>query len=163
MYKSLKCPEDALVYYIKAAQLTPDNLSIELNIGHCYLEIGDYEKALNSYFKVELLDTKNKKAIRPIAWTAFLLHKYDLSRQYYELVLSDNPTMHDYLNAGHVELCTNNLSKSIELYKKSIKDKSDIENFQLLFDSDRNVLVTHGVKERLFPCIFDQIKYGLDS
>lgn len=163
IYKSLKQPENALIYYLKATQLTPGNLSVELNIGHCYLEMGDNEKALNSYFKVELLDPKNKKAIRPIAWTAFLLGKYDLSRQYYNMVLLDNPTIHDYLNAGHVEMSDNNITKAIDYYKKAIQHKSQIDDFLSLFDLDKDVLIAHGVNEHLFPCIFDQLKYELES
>lgn len=162
LYRTLKKPELSLDYYKKAAKLTPDNISIELNIGHCYLELNDYEEALNMYFKVELLDSKGSKALRPIAWTAFLLKKYELSRKYYKQVLSGKPTIHDYLNAGHVELCVGNKKEAISLYKQSLYQDRDFELFQLLFEADKDVLISHGIDTHIFPFLFDQVKYNMD-
>lgn len=162
LYRTLKQPELSLDYYKKAARLTPDNIPTELNIGHCYLELNDYEQALNTYFKVELLDSKGTKAHRPIAWTAFLLKKYDLSRKYYQLILKTKPTIHDYLNAGHVELCIDNKKEAISLYKQSLYQDQDFELFELLFDADKDILIAHGVDEKIFPFLFDQVKYSMD-
>lgn len=159
LYRSQKMPDLALSFYKKAAKLTPDNVAIELNIGHCYLDLGDYDQALNAYFKVELLDTKGVKAWRPIAWTAFLQKKYPLSRKYYEQILSRKPNIHDFLNAGHVELCLGENKKSIDLYKQAYYTDQDFELFQLLFDADKEVLIKQGVDPNLFPFLFDQIKY----
>lgn len=161
LYRTLKKPELSLDYYKKAAKLSPDNISTELNIGHCYLELGDYEQALNSYFKVELLDSKGVKAQRPIAWTAFLLKKYDVSQRYYAQILIGKPTIHDYLNAGHVELCMGNKSEAIAYYKKAVYTDNDFELFTLLFDADKDSLIDHGVDKNIFPFLFDQIKYGM--
>ncbi|GAB6121733.1 tetratricopeptide repeat protein [Dysgonomonas termitidis] len=161
LYRSQKQPELSLEYYKKAAKLTPDNINIELNIGHCYLELNDYEQALNTYFKVELLDSKGTKAQRPIAWTAFLQKKYDLAQKYYIRILAGKPTVHDYLNAGHVELCMGNKKKSIEYYKQALYQDNDFELFQMLFDADRVTLINHGVDGRIFPFLFDQVKYGM--
>ncbi len=161
LYRTLKKPELSLDYYKKAAKLSPDNISTELNIGHCYLELGDYEQALNSYFKVELLDSKGIKAQRPIAWTAFLLKKYDVSQRYYTQILTGKPTIHDYLNAGHVELCMGNKSEAIAYYKKAVYTDNDFELFTLLFDADKDSLIDHGVDKNIFPFLFDQIKYGM--
>lgn len=161
LYRSQKLPELSLEYYKKAAKLTPDNINIELNIGHCYLELDDYEQALNTYFKVELLDSKGTKALRPIAWTAFLQKKYDLAQKYYTRILSGKPTVHDYLNAGHVELCIGNKKEAVEYYKQALYQDNDFELFQMLFDADRGTLINHGVDERIFPYLFDQIKYKM--
>lgn len=161
IYRSLKKPELSLDYYKKAAKLTPDNINTELNVGHCYLELNDYEQALNTYFKVELLDSKGTKSWRPIAWTAFLLKKYDLSQKYYQKILEEKPTTHDYLNAGHVELCIGNKKEAIEYYKKAVYQDNDFELFTMLFDADRDSLISHGVDAKIFPFLFDQIKYGL--
>lgn len=162
LYRMLKKPELSLDYYKKAAKLSPDNINTELNIGHCYLELGDYEQALNSYFKVELLDAKGIKAQRPIAWTAFLLKKYDVSQRYYSLILAGKPTIHDYLNAGHVELCMGNKSEAITYYRQAVYADNDFELFTLLFDADKDSLISHGVDNNIFPFLFDQIKYGMN-
>lgn len=162
LYRSLKNPELSLEYYQKAAKLNPDNISTELNIGHCYLELNDYEQAINTYFKVELLDTKGTKAWRPIAWTAFLQKKYNLSQKYYSQILAKKPTVHDYLNAGHVELCIGNKKEAVNYYKQALYIDQDFELFQMLFDADKDALISHGVNEKLFPFLFDQIKYGMN-
>ena len=164
IYRSIKKPESAIEYYQKTLTLTPDNLSLELNIGHCYLELNEYEKALNSYFKVELLDTKNgSKALRPIAWTAFLLHKFELSQKYYKRILENKPTIHDYLNVGHLELCSGQMNKAIEYYKQAAFKEEDFSQFISLFEMDKDVLISFGVKTILFPFIYDQIQYGLNK
>jgi tetratricopeptide (TPR) repeat protein len=161
LYRNQKKPELSLDYYTKAAKLTPDNINIELNIGHCYLELNRLEDALNIYFKVELLDTKGTKAQRPIAWTAFLLKKYDLSQKYYNVILSNKPTVHDYLNAGHAELCSGNKKEAISHYQKALYVNNDFELFQMLFEEDENILSEHGVNRSIYPFLFDQIKYKL--
>jgi len=162
LYRTQKKPELSLDFYKKAAKLNPDNINTELNIGHCYLELNDYEQALNTYFKVELLDAKGKKALRPIAWTAFLLRKYELSQKYYKQILSGKPTIHDYLNAGHVELCMDNKKAAVEYYKNVLYIDNDFEQFLSLFDADKANLIARGVEEYIFPFIFDQIKYVTD-
>ncbi|MBD8388514.1 tetratricopeptide repeat protein [Dysgonomonas sp. BGC7] len=162
IYRTIKKPDLSLDFYLKAAKLTPDNVNIELNIGHCYLEMGNNEEALNTYFKVEFLDSKGVKAQRPIAWTAFLLKKYDISQKYYKLILANKPTIHDYLNAGHVELCMGNKKEAIEFYKHVLYKDNDFDNFLFLFNADKATLLSHGVEDQLFPFLFDQIKYGME-
>ncbi|MFV0419194.1 MAG: tetratricopeptide repeat protein [Dysgonomonas sp.] len=161
LYRTQKKPELSLEYYKKAAKLTPDNINIELNIGHCYLELNDYEEALNTYFKVELLDTKGAKAQRPIAWTAFLLKKYDLSQKYYNQILTRKPTVHDYLNAGHVELCIGKMKNAISYYRQAFYIENDFTQLLSLFEADKETLITHGVDENIFLFLYDQIKYSL--
>lgn len=162
LYRTQKKPELSLEYYQKVAKLTPDNIGVELNIGHCYLELNNYEQALNTYFKVEMLDSKGTKAWRPIAWTAFLQKKYELAQKYYKQILSDKPTVHDFLNAGHVELVAGNKKGAVDLYKQAYYQDHDFELFQMLFDADKEVLINYGVEESIFPFMFDQIKYGMD-
>ena len=161
IYRTLKKPDMSLYYYQKAAKLNPDNVNTELNIRHCYLEMNDYEQALNTYFKVELLDSKGTKAQRPIAWTAFLLRKYELAQKYYNQILERKPTIHDFLNAGHVDLCAGNMKEAIEHYKQAVYKENDFELFAMLFEADRESLMNHGVDAKIFPFLFDQIKYGV--
>lgn len=162
LYRTLNQPQEALDYFEKAKQITPDNLSLELNIGHCHLELGDYESALNCYFKVEMLDSKSNKAHRPIAWTAFLLKKYDISQKYYDKILLNKPTLHDYLNAGHLELAMNKGKKALEHYRDAALLADNMDHFMSLVLEDKNTLIANGVEEEIFPYLFDKIKYILD-
>lgn len=163
VYKSLKKNSLSLDYYKKAFVLNPDDFSLEMNIGHCYLELKDYDRALNSYYKIELMDKNGKKAWRPIAWTSLLSKKYDVAQKYYEQILADKPTEHDYLNAGHVELCQGNLKKALGFYKQVVAmDNQGVDLFVLLFDEDKDVLIELGVDESFIPMLFDQLRFVLD-
>ena len=162
VYRSLKDPQHALEYYQRAAQLNPNNLNIELNIGHCYLDLGEYDKALNSYFKIEVLDSKSSKAWRPIAWTAFLLRKFDLAQQYYQQILADKPNVHDYLNAGHVELCLNRKKSALDCYLKAAYKTTDFNQFVSLFEEDAKELIAAGIDNSFFPILLDELRYKLD-
>lgn len=163
MYKSLKQPDLSLEYYKKASVLNPDDFSLEMNIGHCYLELKEYDKALNSYYRIELLDKNGKKAWRPIAWTSLLTKKYDVAQKYYQQILNDKPTEHDFLNAGHVELCQGNLKKALNYYKQVIAiDNKDVDYFILLFNEDREILIGIGLEESFIPVLFDQLRFVFD-
>lgn len=162
IYKLLKEPAFSIEYYQRAAQLNPGNISTELNIGHCYLELGEYEKALNTYFKVELLETKTNKAWRPIAWTAFLLRKFEMSQKYYRLLLSENPTEHDFLNAGHVELCLGDKKTALNLYLQAVKKSESFDHFEKLLNEDKEHLIQLGVDIAFFPLLLDELRYKLD-
>lgn len=165
LYRAQKDYKLALSYYLKLQSLSPDNIINELNIGHCYLDLKEYDKALNSYFKVELLDGgDNPKAWRPIAWTAFLEKKYDLAQNYYQRILNNKPTLHDYLNAGHVELALNNRKKAMDYYLQTLKmQTNDIEKFKTLFLADKADLLEAGIEKDFFPLLFDNINYKLNS
>lgn len=162
LYRSKKQFNLALSYFLKLQSTNNDNISIELNIGHCYLDVGEYDKALNTYFKVELLDGgDNPKSWRPIAWTAFLLGKNDLAQNYYNRILSQKPTEHDYLNAGHVELVLKNRKKALEHYSLALRLLEDnTTEFQNLFLSDQEVLIKAGIDENFFPLLFDELNYN---
>lgn len=162
LYRTLGQPKEALAYFEKAAQITPDNINIELNIGHCLLELGDYQSAQNRYFKVEMLDSKGNKAHRPIAWTAFLMKKYDMSKKYYDKIFLNKPTLHDYLNAGHLELVMNNGNKALEHYRDAALLSDNMEHFESLVMADKKSLLANGIEEEILPYLFDKIKYMLD-
>jgi len=162
VYRLLKDSQKSLEYYQRAAQLNPDNLGIELNIGHCYLELGEYERALNSYFKIEVLESGSTKAWRPIAWTAFLLRKFDVAQQYYQRILAEKPNVHDYLNAGHTAFCTNNRKGALELYLKAAQKAGDFDKFLELFNEDKKELIAAGADDTFFPLLFDELRYRLD-
>ena len=162
LYRTLGEPRKALEYYTKISQITPDNLHIELNIGHCLLEEKEYEKALNSFFKVEILDNKGTKAYRPIAWTAFLLKKYDTAERYYTKILANHPTLHDYLNAGHLQLTLKNNKQALNHYKNAAMKAQNIKQIESLIIADKDSLSANGIDEKIFPFLFDQLKYMLE-
>ena len=158
-YRVLKEPKTALTYYRRLEQFRPDDLTIQLNIGHCYLELKKYDEALNYYFKVELLDNNNSRAWRPIAWCAFLSRKFEVAKDYYSRIADKNPTAHDYLNAGHVELCLGNIKQVVKLYTLSKVKAGDMEAWMVLLHDDEIELQKAGVDTAILPFIMDKMRY----
>ena len=159
-YKLLKQPEKALEYYHRYEVLSPDNLSIQISIGHCHLELKNYNEALKYYYKVDYLDTKSHKAWRPIAWCSFLTGKYDQARNYYKKIMADNPTMQDYLNAGHTEWVLQNMQQALTYYKLAVqKENSSWDIFYAQFEQDLPDLERAGVETDEVPLLLDQLRY----
>lgn len=158
-YRVLKVPDTALQYYRRLEQFRPDDLNVQLNIGHCYLELKQYDEALNYYFKVELLNSNNTRAWRSIAWCAFLSNKFDVAQTYYTRILENKPNAHDYLNAGHVELCLNNNNKAVEFYKHSQNAAGSLEAFYSMLEDDTEVLKEAEVDTKILPIIVDKMLY----
>jgi tetratricopeptide (TPR) repeat protein len=158
-YRVLKEAVTALEFYRRVEQFRPDDMAVQLNIGHCYLELKQYDEALNYYFKVELLGNAGSRAWRPIAWCAFLSRKYDVARDYYARVLEKKPSAHDYLNAGHVEVCVGNMKRGVELYLLSKQKAGDMEAFQTMLYDDEKELQEAGVDTAILPIILDAMRY----
>ena len=109
-HKNLMQYDQAATYYKKALEKDASNLNLVMNLGHCLLQSGHINEALKCYYKVEYLDEKSNRALRPIAWCEFELGNYEQSRKYYNKVISNNPNAQDYMNFGHLELASKNLS-----------------------------------------------------
>ncbi len=162
-YRVLKEPVTALEYYRRLEQFRPDDLNIQLNIGHCHLELKKYNEALNYYFKVELTDSNNTRAWRSIAWCAFLSRKFDIAQRYYKLILNKNPNSHDYLNAGHIELCLENYAEAVDFYNNSQKLAGSFDAFHSLLVDDIDELQEAGIDINILPVILDKILYVIED
>ena len=161
-YRKLKKPRKALEYYLRAEALKPENLYTQASIGHCYLDLKDYEKALKYYFKVEYLNPKNTKVWRPIAWCCLVEGKFEKAEKYYSQIKEQSPNRHDYLNMGHLEWCTGNKKKAVELYKKSIKSEgNNIKSFYSSFEEDKSLLLNHGINPDDIPILLDHLLYQI--
>ena len=161
-YRSMHKPEKSLEYYRRAETVNPEKLSISLNIGHCLLDMGRTEDALKSYYKVDYLDKSKRRALRPIAWCALLLGNYETCRAYYDKVLADNPTAHDYLNVGHLNLCLGDYPAAIDSYKLSVAAfGGDFGTFLQNFSNDIEYLNMKGLKQGNIDLVLDKIAYDL--
>jgi tetratricopeptide (TPR) repeat protein len=135
-------------------------LSVQISIGHCHLELKEYNEALKYYFKVEYLDNKSHKAWRPIAWCSFLTGKYDQAHTYYSKIMGNAPTMQDYLNAAHTEWALQNRKGAIDHYLQAIRtENDDFTKFKDHFMQDVPDLITAGIEEEEIPLMLDQLRY----
>lgn len=161
-YRLLKQPEDALQYYRRLEKLHPEDLNVQLNIGHCFLELKQYEEALKNYFKVEWIDDTNTRVWRSIAWCSFLAHNFDVAQRYYAKILNNKPNAHDYLNAGHVELCLKNMKDVMNYYSESIRMMDNIDSFKVSLREDFKELKQAGADLSIIPALLDKIEYDLN-
>ncbi|MDD3356584.1 MAG: hypothetical protein PHP72_06695, partial [Dysgonamonadaceae bacterium] len=92
----------------------------------------------------------------------FLSHKFDVSQKYYAKILENEPNSHDYMNAGHVELCLKNMKKAMNYYSESIKKMKNMKSFKSLLKEDFNELRLAGVDLSILPALLDKIAYDLE-
>ncbi len=163
-YRMGKNPKQALIYYQKAERLAPDDLFLTFNMGHALVESGDYAAALQHYFKAEILSEESLKTWRPIAWCSLICGKYEQANGYYQKILQHNPSIEDYLNAGHLEWCKGLPMNAIDLYKKGIRaTHTPFPEFMELFQKDLKELFALGVKQDDVPFVRDELLYALEE
>lgn len=138
--------EKAIVYYKNADSLKPDQLSVLMQTAHCYVELGKFKDALNIYFKLDALGGDNVKVWRAISWCSFISGNLQQADYYVNKLLENEPTPHDYLNAGHVFWCQHRLTEAIEFYKKCLNLLQN--NWGLFiesFNEDKSYLIANGI------------------
>jgi tetratricopeptide (TPR) repeat protein len=129
-------------------------------LGNCYLDLHQFETALEHYFKAEILSPENKKVLRPIAWCCFVLGKLDLANDYLQLIMEESSTANDLINAGHVELCTGNKPKAMEYYLAAISSGGlSLLQFTETLDFDKHYLVANGVDPTEIQLITDYLRF----
>jgi tetratricopeptide (TPR) repeat protein len=159
-YRKLGDNESALKWSIEAAALEPDDAYLQTMLGNCYLDMHQFETALDHYFRVEILSAENKKILRPIAWCCFVLGKLDLAHNYFQLILADEPTANDLINSGHVELCSGNKPKAMEYYIAAISSGGiNLQQFTETLDFDKRYLLANGVDPTEIQLITDYLRF----
>jgi tetratricopeptide (TPR) repeat protein len=159
-YRKLGDNDSALKWSLEAAALEPDNAYIQTMLGNCYLDMHQFDTALDHYFKVEVLSPENKKILRPIAWCCFVLGKLDLAHNYFQLILQENSTANDLINAGHVELCAGNKPKAMERYIAAIATgEISLTQFAETLDFDKRYLIANGVDPTEIQLITDYLRF----
>ena len=152
--------EEALEYYLQAADMEPENIHTLIMIAHCYLDLKEYESALKYYFRVEYMEPGNIKILRPIAWCYFALGRFDDSEKYYERLSAEKLTAHDFINKGHLALCQGNKKEAVDFYKQSIvSGEISKEDFMGIFSEDKTLLISNGVNPDDLPILLDYLLF----
>jgi tetratricopeptide (TPR) repeat protein len=121
-----------------------------------------YAEAVQQFYKVEFLDEKGTRALRPLAWTLFVNGDYEASQRYYAKVMQHEPTAGDLLNMGHVALAQSKYNEAISFYRQSLeKNGRDTETFFKLMHEDAQTLHDAGVDDRTISLVTDAVLYAL--
>ncbi|MBL7906365.1 MAG: tetratricopeptide repeat protein [Bacteroidales bacterium] len=155
-------PAEALTIYNELLLMEPDNNKIIASAGTCYLNLGDYEKALECFFRIEFNSPGEANAIRPLAWSLFLLNRNEEAAVYYGQLLGMDPNEFDFMNAGHVAWCQGKRLEAASHYKNSIRKRNgDLKTFLRAFASDKPFLLKNGLSEREIQMMLDFISLNL--
>ena len=149
-------PAEALKLLLQAEKNMADNLSLQIQIGDCLVDLKQYDEALTRFFKVDYLKPDYPKAWRAIGWCAFLAGRTDRSVEYYEKLVAVKPTGNDCLNAGHAFFVNGNIQRAVSLYRQSRKMLGD-EQFEAEFEKDRPILLEKGISKQDIPLLLDLI------
>jgi tetratricopeptide (TPR) repeat protein len=150
-------PEQALDMLLQAEKRSSDNLSLQIQIGDCLVDLKRYDDALTRFFKVDYLKPDYPKAWRAIGWCAFLAGRTDKSIEYYDKLLKLKPNANDCLNAGHAYFVEGNIQRAVSLYRQS-RSMMGPEEFEAEFNKDRPILASKGIAEQDFPLLWDLIE-----
>lgn len=154
-YRILGNPQKALDTLNHAELFDSENLSLQIQIGECLVDLKQYKEALSRFFKVEFLKPNMVKAWRAIAWCAFLSNKIEQATKYYDrLVSQSKPLAQDFLNAGHVAWTQGNINKAASMYKKCINIEGK-DKFKIEFDADFSILQEKGIEKSDYPLMLD--------
>lgn len=149
--------DEALELLLQAEKNSPDNLSLQIQIGDCLVDLKRYDDALTRFFKVDYLKPDYPKAWRAIGWCAFLAGRTDKSIEYYNKLLNAKPTANDCLNAGHAYFVDGNIQRAVSLYRQS-RSMMGPDEFEAEFNKDRPILASKGIAEQDFPLLWDLIE-----
>ena len=147
-------PADALELLLQAEKRDTDNMSLQIQIGDCLVDLKHYDDALTRFFKVDYLKPDYPKAWRAIAWCAFLAGRMDKAKEYYDKLVKAKPTGNDCLNAGHAYFVDGNIQHAVSLYRQSRKALG-AEQFETEFEKDRPILIEKGISEQDIPLLLD--------
>ena len=136
-----------------------------LNAGHCLLELGRPDEALNYYYKADYLDPYNPKVWRSLAWANFLTDNFAQSENYYKKLLENNSVnSQDYLNYGHLLLAEGKLAEAVDCYVKSAKgDGESLKAFHSSFRADLPVLMRKGITESVAALVEETVVKKLNN
>jgi len=157
-YRSTGNYAKALEYYQHVDFLKPDQKSILMQIGNCFLELFRVKEALAIYFKLEALEDEDVRVWRAISWCSFVSGNLQQAEYYVNKLLANEPTVQDYLNAGHIAWCQRKLNGAIEFYRKCLGLKqNNRELFVEILLEDKAYLVANGIDADEIPLMLDAL------
>ncbi|MBP8776642.1 MAG: hypothetical protein KBH23_01450 [Bacteroidaceae bacterium] len=125
--------------------------STMMNVATCLLELNEWEKASNLFFKASLVKEDAASPIRGIAWTSFLLGKMYRSIEYADrLIKLGKAEKEDFLNLGHALAANQQIPVALTSYRKALTQYSNFGFFKKDFLHDRKFLLQHLPPETVY-------------
>lgn len=155
----LKKYQEAVKYYEKAYLITPDVEDLPIRLGMCYYQIGDFDKAIHFFKKINL-ESLSIINLNQLGLACINAESYELASKYLELALEKDPNYHNSIkNNAYLNKELNNSNNAIKYYTKYLdsqpsdnqirhiyavylaklgKDKLALEQVDILLDTITN-------------------------
>lgn len=116
----------SLGFYKKASELMerlrqehgskPD---LVLRLAATFLEMKQFETAKPLLYEYEFKAQRPERALRPLAWTLFMLKEYSQSKAYYDRIERKNVT--DYINEGYLLIAMQQEKEALECFRNAFR------------------------------------------
>lgn len=152
---------EALEIYETLLSSDPDNKKYLLQKAQCLLDSEQFDKALPVFYQLDLLYPDDSNIQRGLAWCAFVTAdssntNYSIAETYMEkAVYGDVATVNDYINYGHLLLCTGHRKEAIETYQRVIRLKDGAELFLRQMEQDAALLSRKGITDETLTLVTD--------
>ena len=149
----------ATQYYLKAEELSPDDLNLQLQIGNSLAKLGLYEEAFKRFFKVHYLDEKSITVWRAIAWYSLISGKAEQAERFYSMIEESDggASDSDLLNIGHMHWINQHFDKAIAYYKRCCEFVG-LQSFREMIIADSDDLLMMHVSPMDLPIILDLVR-----
>lgn len=146
----------------RIVRLDPESLDTTIELGNLYILTKNYNDAVSELHKAEFISPDNMKILRPLARALMMSRRFEEAQNYYDRILSSDPSPVDLLNAGHIALVLKHLGEAINYYRLA----SERKNIDWLIESihaDAENLHQLGVGINDLPLVIDAVIYSLKN
>lgn len=131
-----------------------------LRIATAHIALGQWQRALETGYEYELTYQENTRSRRIIALSLLCLGRVEEARPYYDVLLAESqPSLSDFLNAGHTALVGGDRAKALELYRRAYA-LVEAEAFATQWQVEAELLAPLGVEPELIRAIPPYLALG---
>jgi len=143
----------------RLCRLQPDAQAPAMNLAYALIESGDFAAAAKQLHAVADSGENSRRLNRALAWCSFMSGDFDGARNYYSLILDDNPDRQDFLNMGHLAWAEGRIADAVTLYARSMSvSGGDVASLEADIKADSAALMSKGVDISDLPLMVDAAK-----
>ncbi len=156
-YMQLEQPHKAIYYLEQLRKTDEKNLSILTALADVYFEIGEFDKALTTYFEVDFAKPNDATITMKIAQSAFYSCRIDVATRYMKQLHLPDATPRELITIGHVRLCEGRRKDAVEIYRSAIAKSGSEATILTAMNSDAKYLILNGVDADEIPLVTDAV------
>lgn len=151
--------QEALDAFEKTLQQNPENLSVELNITVCLIQLGRTEEALKILHRLHYNAPDNDAVTRILAWALALSDSYEQANKLYNRLVSiERPHADDLLNYGYCLWFQKDIPSAVSFFRQYVgqsEDESLLE--QDFMVTEHAILLAHGISDVEIQLMLDSV------